>query len=301
MRSFPIVPVCALVVSALAAQSCAHAGPAAPAPAPVVAQGPTRADSSTTQAGPGDSLAAGAPTRARSMQDVLVEADSLVRARGGAHAEHARLFLSWRAPWGHAGATPTLQPMLRDTAATDTLYLCMQPGRSSSTFNGFMATLEFRCAPGDTLGDFWAFERTGANAGGLGVQFGPVPEFPCPQPWAAAGAGRPAWTRTPTGGRLRLVFAVPYTQPGSVDSAGVYALARVLIRHQRARLAGSAQPLCVEWTEASLAFALKDEPVVRQGERFVSWNSPHGAVCDTWRSSGKPEPWTPNPAHRKSR
>lgn len=314
MRVRPII-TCALVLGAILTQSCAHAGGgvrggSATAPAAIAAQQPSSsasvspADSSSgTRSIPTDTLAAAttATPRVRPMVELLTEADSVVRARGGARAEHARLFLSWRAPWGQPRATTALVPTLRDTNGVDTLYLCMRPGRSSPTFNGFMATLDFRCAPGDTLGAFWAFERTGSNAGALGVQFGPEPEFPCPQPWVTAGVGRPAWTRTPTGGQLRLVFAVPYTQAGSVDSAGVYALARVLIRHQRSRLSGSAQPMCIEWTESSLAFALKDEPVVRQGERFVSWNSPRGEVCDTWRDTGKPQPWSPVPKRRVSR
>lgn len=298
----------ALFAGALLVQSCAHAGASNPPAAMAVnregaatAAHEAHTDSLATAAAPDSAGHASPAPVKRPIQAVLVEADSVVRARGGAHAEHARLFLSWRSPWGQVGATDALQPALDDTAATDTLYLCMQPGRSSPTFNGFMATLEFRCAPGDTLGDFWAFERTGVNAGGLAVQFGPQPEFPCPQPWTTPGMGRPAWTRTATGGRLRLVFAVPYTQAGAVDSAGVYALARVLIRHQRARLGGSAQPMCIEWTESSLAFALKDEPVVRRGERFVSWNSPRGAVCDPWRVPGKPESWSPTSARKKSR
>lgn len=302
------VTVCALVLGAILIQSCAHAGGTergAAAPPSAV-----RTDSSgVPHAVSADSVAAAAPSapaapaapRVRPMVELLTEADSVVRARGGAHAEHARLLLSWRAPWGQPRATTTLMPALRDTNGADTLYLCMRPGRTSPTFNGFMATLEFRCAPGDTLGAFWAFERTGANAGALGVQFGPEPEFPCPQPWVTAGVGRPAWTHTPTGGQLKLVFAVPYTQSGPVDSAGVYALARVLIRHNRARLSGSAQPMCIEWTESSLAFALKDEPIVRQGERFVSWNSPRGAVCDSWRNAARPESWKPAAKRRTSR
>ncbi|MBI5170945.1 MAG: hypothetical protein HZA61_15755 [Candidatus Eisenbacteria bacterium] len=237
----------------------------------------------------------------RPMVEVMTEADSAVRARGGARADAARLLLSWRAPWGAKRATQELRPSLADTTAEDTLYLCFRPGRTSPTFNGFTATLEFHCAPGDTLGPFWHFEKTGANAGGLAVQFGPEPRFPGPQPWTGPGMGRPAWEHTSEGGKLRLVFAVPYTQPGAVDSSGVYALGRVLIRHKRAALAGARQPICIEWKEASLAFALKDEPIVRQGERFVTWNAAPGEGCGRWNAVRKPESWKPPQARRKAR
>lgn len=184
-------------------------------------------------------------------------------------------------------------PQLADTLGMDTLYLCMQPGRSSPSFNGFTALLEFHCAPGDTLGDFWHFERNGRNAGGLAAQFGPDSSFPCPQPWQVSGVGRPGWVPASDGAQLRLVFAVPYLSATAVDSATIYALGRVVIRHRNAPLSGSAQPLCIEWREASLAFALRDEPIVRRGERFVSWNSPGGAVCAAARAPERPREWQP--------
>lgn len=248
-----------------------------------------RADSSSVAPAP-------APTRARMTRpivDVITEADSLVKARGGARADHARLLLSWRAPWGERGAVTELAPALGDTSAIDTLYLCMQPGRNSPTFNGFSATLEFHCAPGDTLGDFWHFERTGANAGSLGVQFGPDPSFPVPQPWKVGGTGRPSWVPTSSGAQLKLVFAVPYTEAAPVDSATIYALGRVIIRHRRAALSGSAQPMCIEWREASLAFAMRDEPVVRRGERFAAWSLGGADACGTARGVGRPAGWKP--------
>ena len=37
------------------------------------------------------------------MQQVLERADSLVALRGGPHAENARIYLTWDAPWGMPG------------------------------------------------------------------------------------------------------------------------------------------------------------------------------------------------------
>ena len=229
----------------------------------------------------------------------IAVAESTVRANGGPRAEHASLLLTWKAPYGQKGAVSALLPALADTAAADTLYLCMIPGRTSPTFNGFTATLRFRCVAGDTLGDFWHFERTGANAGALAVQFGPQPGLAFPTPWIAQGVGKPSWVPEKNGAVLKLVFAVPYTQSAGVDSAKAYCLARVFLRHKGAKLSGRTQPMCIEWEESSLAFALRDEPVVRRGERFVSWNSPHGDACAAFGGPAKPAPWSPaKPKHR---
>jgi hypothetical protein len=111
------------------------------------------------------------------------------------------------------------------------------------------------------------------------------------------GTCRPSWISAPSGAQLKLVFAVPYTEAAPVDSATVYALGRVIIRHRRAALSGSAQPMCIEWREASLAFAIRDEPIVRRGERFVGWSSGDGDACGTARGPGRPAGWKPS-AHR---
>lgn len=273
------------------------AAPEKPAPAAGVTVAPTPAGTASpwrfVPARPDT-----APLTDESRRAIAV-AESTVRANGGARADHASLLLTWKAPYGQKGAVSALLPALADTAAADTLYLCMIPGRTSPTFNGFTATLRFRCVTGDTLGDFWRFERTGANAGALAVQFGPQPGLAFPTPWIAQGVGKPAWVPEKNGAVLKLVFAVPYTQSAGVDSAKAYCLARVFIRHKGAKLSGRAQPMCIEWEESSLAFALRDEPVVRRGERFVSWNSPHGDACGAFGGPAKPAPWSPAKPKRR--
>lgn len=273
-------------VAALALVSTRSTAGTPAAPADTASQG--QQGHSTTGARPGT----------KAFMDVLMAADSALKARGGSHAEHARLFLSWNRPWGMPGATTSLMPDLANPAAQDTLYLCFRPGRDTRTFSGFTAKLLFRPQGGDTLGAFWNFGRAGVNTTGIAVQFGPDPSFPMPMPWRVIGTGRPIMERTSSGLRLLMVYAVPYSEAGPVDSAKTYCLARVIIRHDMVALAGSHQPVCIEWEQASLAFALKDEPEVRQGERFVAWNSPEGAVCKPYRVPARTPAWTPGKSRR---
>ena len=83
---------------------------------------------------------------------------------------------------------------------------------------------------------------------------------------------------------LRLIYAFALGQGAPLDSGSVYTVCRLLIRHHHSRgIAGCVQPVCVEWGKASLAFALKDEPEVRRGERLVSYGAPY-AVCEPYRT-----------------
>jgi hypothetical protein len=49
----------------------------------------------------------------------------------------------------------------------------------------------------------------------------------------------------------------------------------------------------VEWTKATLAFGLKDEPTVSRGERFVSYGGPY-SLSDQFRGL-KTQTWKPPP------
>ena len=231
--------------------------------------------------------------RVVTIQRQLERADSLLKLRGGVHAEDAQLFLSWNAPWGMRRASTALTPRCADTTATDTLFLSFLPGRTSTGFNGFSARLSFHAAPGDTLGDWWHMEsRGGENGGNLQAEFGPSPTIPGRQPWAVTGYGYSQIKRTPTDMNLLVLYAVRHDAAVPIAADSVYTLARIIVRHRRAdRLAGCGQSVCVEWTSATLAFELKDEPEVRRGERFVSYGRDAHA-CDASRGGALPV-WKP--------
>ena len=226
----------------------------------------------------------------RLLNEELQRADSVVRAEGGPRADHAQLYLSWNAPWGMPRASAIRMPRCGDAAAADTLYLSFLPGRTGPGFNGFSAELLIHAAAGDTLGTWWHFEHGAENAGNLTVQWGPDPSFPGRQPWAATGQGFVKLDRTPAGGRLLMVFAVPYEHAVRVAPDSVYTLCRIVLRHARA-LAGCERPVCLEWAWATLAFGLKDEPRVARGERFAAWSA-SAAVCAP-EQGPHVEPWRP--------
>ncbi len=272
------------------------AAPSSGAP-PVVA-----ASSSATVQAVGDTLrlmpadTSGRARRTVTIQHMLTEADSLLRLRGGVHAAETQLFLSWNAPWGQPRARTSLAPRCNDTTAVDTLYLSFLPGRPSQAFNGFSARLAFRSAASDTLGPWWHMEsRGGENGGNLLVEFGPSDAIPGPQPWTVAGQAVSQLKRDPREVDLTLLFAVNHSMAQPIVADRIYTLCRVIVRHRRAtRLAGCGQPVCIEWVLSTLGFALKDEPEVRRGERFVTYGA--GAVsCAPWREARTPS-WRPKPS-----
>lgn len=221
-------------------------------------------------------------------------ADSLLAVRGGVRADSARLLLTWNAPAGWPRASDSRRHTCAARDSADTLYLSFLPGRASSGFNGFTASVRFHAQTGDTLGPWWHFERGGAHAGGMSCQFDPTAEIPGNRPWSHTGIGHVAYQRTPASAQLRLVYAVPTAQAEPLEPTTAYVLGRVILKRLPA-LRGCEQPVCVEWEEATLAFALKDEPRVQQGDRFVSWNSPDGVACAPLRSGRRPDAWRPRP------
>ena len=127
----------------------------------------------------------------RPMARMLAEADSAVRARGGARADDAQLFLSWDAPWGTARARRSRMPACRDSAVGDTLYLCMRTGRAAQVFTGFTARLVVHATGADTLGPWWHMQgRGGANPGALRVEWAALRDWPgAVGPFRAQGQG----------------------------------------------------------------------------------------------------------------
>ena len=290
-RRVVILVVALLMAVVMRPSSMAHAqsaSPAVPGAVNVTVRSATR-----------DSLAPAAPDTARRarnynlIQRELAKADSMLKARGGVHAEDAQLFLSWNAPWGMKRARTSLTPRCADTTATDTLYLSFLPGRASDGFSGFSARLSFHLTSADTLGPWWHMEgRGGENGGNMQVEYGPSPDMLGRQPWNVPGQGLVKLTRTPRDMNLLLLHAVSHDAASPIVSDSVYTLARIIIRHRRTdRLAGCGQPMCVEWVSATLGFALKDEPEVRRGERFVTYGADAHA-CDASRGVALPV-WKP--------
>lgn len=275
------IPLLALFVHGLLAASTV--GAQAPAPERLPA-------SAVIERVTPDSARRGTPVN---MDSVLSEAEAAVRARGGVRADSARLLLTWKRPWGVRGAQTNWVPNCGDSTTVDTLYLSFRPGRTSERFNGFSGTLHFRPLPGDSLGPYWNFEKGGANAGGVAIEFGPDDTFAWPQPWKSRGIGQIFASREGPAVRLLFVYAVNFLEPGAVHADSVYVLGRVLFRHRRSQLDGCAQPVCVEWSEASLAFAMRDEPRVSRGERFVGWGDRGAAACVPYRGPGRTRAWQP--------
>jgi hypothetical protein len=234
----------------------------------------------------------------RPVASIVAEADSAVRARGGARADDAQLFLSWNAPWGQRGAKQALMPACNDSTVADTLYLTMLTGRTSERFTGFTAQILVHATGADTLGPWWHMEsRGGANPGSMRVEWAALSPWAKVQPFRAAGQGFVILDHTTTKARLRMVFAVPYDESAPIAADSLYTLARIILRHRTVpRLPGCEKPVVIEWAEASLAFGPKDEPFVRRGERFVAFSGPF-ALLEPFRGVRR-EAWKPKPATR---
>jgi len=239
-----------------------------------------------------DPAPAGAPREhdfvpANRLDSVFVRADSLVAARGGAHAPNARLYLSWNRPWGMPGASAVRRPRCHDAKGGDTLYLCFLPGRTSVGFCSFTAHLYFRAVNGDTLGPFWHMQAGGENAGAMIAQAGPDSTFPQRTPWPETAYCEGGMEHTSRSAHVKVMAAVRYDHARPVIPDSIYTLARLVIRHAR-DLPGCDQPVCVEWANAQLGYWIHDEPWVNLGERFVTYGG-DTKLCDQFRSAG---PWT---------
>lgn len=243
-----------------------------------------------------DSTSRAVRARKVEVQQRLMEADSIVRAQGGSRGDMARIYLTWDAPYGQrrARSTHTARCGEADSTRGDTLYLSCLLGRPSRGFNAFTAELRVHAAIGDTLGDWWRMERGAANAGSVVVEYGPTPVLPGRQPWATAGRGAALLQRRAGETQLRLIYAVPFDEGVPARGDSIYTLGRVIFKHRR-KLAGCERPVCIEWTSATLAYGLRDEPEVTMGERFVAWNSPDGSVCAPFRGRAATRAWKPTP------
>jgi len=235
----------------------------------------------------------------RPMVEVIAEADSILKARGGSRADDAQLFLSWDAPWGQKRARRERRPACADSTVEDTLYLCMTAGRTSGEFDGFTAELIVRAVGTDTLGAWWHMQgKGGQNPGAMRVEFAALQDWGVPQPFQQTGQGFVLLEPSRSVARVRLIFAVPSDPPVPIAAEPVYALARITLKHMPQRkLSGCSSPVVIEWTKATLAFGTRDEPSVARGERFVTFGGPY-SLSEQFRGL-KTQTWKPPPAATK--
>ena len=234
------------------------------------------------------------PSR-RPVAEILAEADSAVKARGGAKADKAQLFLSWNAPWGQARARRERLPACRDSTSEDTLFLCMTPGRTSDQFLAFTSQLTIHAVGADTLGPWWHMQgKGGRNPGAMRVDWAPTDEaVGTPPLFASDGHGFIVLEPARTTARIRLIYGTPMIQkPQPFQPDAVYTLARIILKHNPGRgLSGCESPVVIEWDRAKLTFAIKDEPAVARGERFATYGGSY-ALSEPFRRSAV-KAWSP--------
>jgi hypothetical protein len=202
---------------------------------------------------------------------------------------HPRVYLSWDAPWGMPRARDTVMVACDDTTRADTLYLTFDPGQDLAELLGIDASLTFRAAPGDSLGPFWDLSRRGVNPWNLRIEFDEPPAG-AESPWQVSGMGAPAYKLNRDSARLELTYYINAAMAAPVAAGTRYFFARVMIRERRPYLRGCKQPVCVELNRLIVSYS-GGRRWMTTGERFVSWNSPGGHVCDTFKLlPPEPEP-----------
>jgi hypothetical protein len=209
-----------------------------------------------------------------------------------AWSREASVYLSWRAPYGHPGASDTLTAPCGDGTEKDTLYLTFETGEYSDGFFGVEGILFIRAPAGELLSPHWFFDKRN-----LEVQYYVSDSIPgATQPWQGLLSMTTSfYDRTSGSGRLRLSNIRPIKLPVTVRDSVQYFFARIPIPRPLAGVERCNQPICIEWFAAEVCVdstGTKQKYAGRGGNRFVSWNSPGGAICGEFR----PEAVTPAPA-----
>ena len=206
-----------------------------------------------------------------------------------------KIYMAWRSPYGTPGATDTLSVPYGDTTRVDTLFLSFETGRDAHHFFGMWGRVYIHPPFGDTLQTYWHFGRGWYNQGNMRIEFDPDGTWPCAQPWIRNGFGEAAFDFDAAGhwGRLDLIYALRGEDTAPVDAHKRYCFARIMVRQRKSDLPGAHQPACIEWEMARLNFGGSDVLVSRGPARFVSANSPNGAVCEPYRRSQMPRSWRP--------
>jgi hypothetical protein len=209
-----------------------------------------------------------------------------------AAAYEARLYVTWKAPYGMPGAQENLT-VACDGAGEDTLYLSFDPGRASPTMLGISGTVYFHAAEDDTLGRYWQIEDMNVKGSPVRVVFEADSSRGFTTPFLSPGAGQGRYDYVAGSGRLRMIWAVAANAASAVEAGHVYGWARVILKHPAAGQGGCGQPMCVEWHAATLAVGASDVFDANGGPRWASINSPGAKVCGTYRSSYASRTWKP--------
>jgi hypothetical protein len=102
-------------------------------------------------------------------------------------------------------------------------------------------------------------------------------------------------------GKVRLAWAMLPNAGARVEAGKRYTLARILLRRPPAGAAGCGQTLCVEWSEATMAYGLGEEPVVTEGIRFVGIDAVAGDNgCSNPPPASPPASGRPSKPKKKS-
>ena len=213
-------------------------------------------------------------------------------------------YLSWNAPAGEPLASRNLVPGGLDSTAADQLYLSIRVPRNIVPLVGLSGTLLFEPEDGDTLGAFWDFERGGANAGSLQIDFDKPGTAECTKPWNGLVTGHVGYSRAGGRGRLDLSADVTPERAHHLVPSGYYLFARVTVPRTRCALPGCHQPVRITWVGGNLRSSRPGSESIwfgRGPERSVTWNAPPRGMT-TRNTRLAVETWVPRfaPPSRKS-
>jgi len=200
------------------------------------------------------------------------------------HAQEPRIFLSWGTP-SDSAISSTVSWTAGDTSRVDTLCFSFDPGRDT-TLVGATAVVSFRAVSGDSLVSFWRSAGGVNPPHGMKFEFANVAGAGYPFPFESFGIGDFGYTRPGrTIGELRFIFAVAASRAARVRGGKRYGLGRVLVRRPPAGTPMCDQAICVEWADATLAYAPGKEPHVNTGITYAGINTTAGE-----RGCGVPNP-----------
>ena len=212
---------------------------------------------------------------------------------GPARAAEPEIYLTWHAPWGEPRASDTLSAAC-DSTGMDTLWLSINPGLTSPTMLAMSVTLLFHPAPGETLSSIWRKSFIEETTRLVIVDAAPNPGLDYPQMFKINGIGAASLDMTGHIGRLRIDYATPYNDAVGVTPR-IYAFARVSIKRPGPGDVRCGEPICIDWSELELGVSVKDDRKMHTHgpHRFVSYNSPGGAIAETFRA-GERRSWKPS-------
>ena len=227
----------------------------------------------------------------------LVALVALAAAAPGASpavAAQPAIYLTWHAPWGYPRACDTLSTDC-DTTRIDTLWLSFDSGKAAPRFLAVRGELLFHPPAGDSLLTLWTRDRDQPKPPFMRLDLGPEPGMGYPMPYKINGGGTTLWYGA-AGGAMTLgfIYATPYLNAVPIERR-VYVAGRLILHHGPASEPGCRQPICIEWTNVELTYDVGAEKAdISSGvNRFVSLNSPGGAVSVPYRKAATLHGWKP--------